>query len=599
MTIFEKIEADMNAVEGTALEKLMESFYHTAMKYCNNPNKYLEDKLLYYFGINVDDYKCKDEKQLDEIGKDITVMLNALYLGKITCATCYMKRILEKSRNVENSPVIIAFAKNVDMIIRSCMFTSPVLKASHALIDEFHLFQHLSTITDIQHSLEWSARDNLVAVLFEHLFKKESDYPKDDPKPLPKPFGGVMIDSGFVKADNDKPTAIEPPTPSSTPSVDTIINAPRKGTSPYLPDIDAHAKVFVEQNNVITYLDESNGLYWCVMEGIVQRKTSKKWSIYNTRYSAATPCGYITFFDAIDRFYNNVLIDNTQLFGWMTKLNTFISVLRANISYFRTSRARLNYVTSSVDGCQINMVLEEVCDRIKQYPKIKELCKSCPTEHDPFDEINRLYRLIAANYYNLVDITFDKSSDQVKLSTPPEKKQKHDETRLLDVDILARKFLRDASATHTTDTIDSQTELYWDVFDGISELNTDKKWSIFSDPNKDGDIAFFDAIHRFYKGVLIHEDEFGTPSGEVKINTFIAMLRANFSCFRNPVDTDIHYLTPQTGSTRRICLEIRDRLILRGLYSTPVCPETQFNPAIYLNYLFKLIEANYHKLLSE
>lgn len=413
MTIFEKIEADMNTVEGTALEKLMESFYHTAMKYCNKPNKYLEDKLLYYFGINVDDYKCKDEKQLDEIGKDITVMLNALYLGKITCATYYMKRILKKSRNVESSPIITAFSKNVDMIIRSCMFTSPVLKASHALIDEFHLFQHLSTITDIQRSLEWSARDNLVAVLFEHLFRKESDYPKDDPKPVQKLSGGTMIDSGFAKGDNDKPTTIEPSTPSSTPSVDTIASAPRKEMS------------------------------------------------------------------------------------------------------------------------------------------------------------------------------------------PSEKKQKHDETRLLDVDILAQKFLRDASATHATDTIDSQTELYWDVFDGISELNTDKKWSIFSDPSKNGDIAFFDAIHRFYKGVLIREDEFGTPSGEVKINTFIAMLRANFSCFRDPVDTDIHYLTPQTGSIRRICLDIRDRLILRGLYSTSVCPETQFNPAIYLNYLFKLIEANYHKLLSE
>ena len=411
MTIFEKIEADMNAVEGTALEKLMESFYHTAMKYCNNPNKYLEDKLLYYFGISVDDYKCKDEKQLDEIGKDITVMLNALYLGKVTCATFYMKRILEKSRNVENSPVIIAFAKNVDMIIRSCMFTSPVLKAHHALIDEFHLFQHLSTITDIQNSLEFCSRDDLVSILLNHLFKKESDYPKDDPKPAPKLYGGAMIDSGFVKKDDsDKPTVIEPPTPSSTPSVDTISNTPRKQTSPYLPDIDAHAKVFVEQNNVISYLDEHNGIYWFVMEGIVQRTTSKKWSIYNTRYSDDAPCGYIDFFEAIDKFYSNVLIDKGLLFGWKTKLNTFISVLRANISYFRTASI-LDYVPSIMEDTNIEFVLWKVCDRIKQHPGIRELCISAPTEQDPFNEINRLYRLIAANYYNLVDITYDNRTE--------------------------------------------------------------------------------------------------------------------------------------------------------------------------------------------
>ena len=171
--------------------------------------------------------------------------------------------------------------------------------------------------------------------------------------------------------------------------------------------------------------------------------------------------------------------------------------------------------------------------------------------------------------------------------------------RLLDMDPIARKFLRDSNNAYQvdalTDMLDRSVTLTWNVFEGITEEQTGKKWSIFSDQYQGNYIAFFDAIHYFYKNQLIRKDELGTQLGVVKINTFIAMLRANCSCFRA---TDIHYLTDRTESIDHICLGILNCLILKGLYSTPKDPELPLYTVKYINFLYTLISVNYRMLVD-
>jgi len=113
MTLNDKIIADMDAAEGTALQRLLQSIFDKAIK-DNNPdvNKVLDQDIQYWFDITSDMH-----------GSDVECFLDAMRRGKTVCAAYHLTRILfsigaDNADEISNK-VRERFCKNIALHART------------------------------------------------------------------------------------------------------------------------------------------------------------------------------------------------------------------------------------------------------------------------------------------------------------------------------------------------------------------------------------------------------------------------------------------------------------------------------------------------
>lgn len=153
MTISDQITADMDAAEGTALQRLLQSIFDKAIK-DNNPdvNKVLEQDIKYWFDITP-----------NMPGADVECFLDAMRRGKTVCAAHHLTKILFSigsggAAEIRNK-VRERFCKNIALHARTNEVTEPCRNKD---INAAHLYQFREELfVDKRHS---EAFDKLASV---------------------------------------------------------------------------------------------------------------------------------------------------------------------------------------------------------------------------------------------------------------------------------------------------------------------------------------------------------------------------------------------------------------------------------------------------
>ena len=397
--LFTEIADEMDAADGTYLHLFLLKEYKTAMRFCYCPIKQIKFIMFDWFGIYADEFAFPTTKKLSDAEEHISVALNALYAGRIVCATVHLLKALNLERKEKDSFIINQFTKKINMLVEAGKFTlNSTSDWEEMIMDELfsapiHTGGRNKELAKLlRETIELKNREELRNVVLDHLTDKPQDV-SEEPQPIPeedKPTvmgNGTMIDSGRVDKP-DAPTSI-PDTPNSdmigSRTLQILSNVKRED---WLPDTDAFAKFHIMHGNIIHWQDAEKGFYWLVFDGIVNVKTKEKFSIFNVG-----PSYNIPFFKAVKEIYRGVLLDRNNLDGWKVKLNTFISALRANYPYFQTRD--IDYIPTCTDR-KPDDVVKELCERIRHSRFFCDVYNShhLDVKEDPYEDLNRVFALI-------------------------------------------------------------------------------------------------------------------------------------------------------------------------------------------------------------